>query len=48
VEDGVHDENVRTVTKIGDSNKIVYEHYSRYSNETTERLDLVITLTRVR
>jgi hypothetical protein len=47
VEDGVHDENVRTVTKIGDSNKIIHEHYSRYSNETTPRLDLVITLTRV-
>lgn len=47
LEGGVHDENVRTVTKIGDSNRIIQEHYSRYSNETTPRLDLVITLTRV-
>lgn len=46
LEDGVHDENVRTVTKIGDNNKIIHEHYSRYSNQETERLDLVITLTR--
>jgi hypothetical protein len=47
LEDGVHDENVRTITKLGDRNKIVYQHYSRYNNEDSERMDVVITLTRV-
>lgn len=46
LEDNVHDENVRTITKLADPNKIVYEHYSRYSNEDAERMNVVITLTR--
>jgi Protein of unknown function (DUF1579) len=46
LEDGVHDENVRTITRLNDRNKIVYEHYSRYSNESAERMNVVITLTR--
>jgi hypothetical protein len=47
LEDGLHDENVRTITRIRDRDKIVYEHYSRYSNERAERMNVVITLTRV-
>jgi uncharacterized protein DUF1579 len=46
LEDGVHDENVRTISKLSDRNKVVYEHYSRYSNESAERMNVVITLTR--
>jgi hypothetical protein len=46
LEDGVHDENVHTVTHLNDPNKIVYTHYSRYSNQATERMDVEITLTR--
>ena len=46
LEDGVHDENVRTITRLSDRNKIVYEHYSRYSNESAERMNVVIKLTR--
>lgn len=46
LEDGVHDENVRTITSLSDHNKIVYEHYSRYSNESAERMNVVIRLTR--
>ena len=45
-EDGVHDENVRTISDLKNPNKIVYTHYSRYNNETAERMDLQITLTR--
>jgi hypothetical protein len=45
-EDGVRDENVHTVTALKDPDKIVYTHYSRYANESTERMDVVITLTR--
>ncbi len=33
LEDGKRDENVRTVTKLADINKIVYLHYSRYNDE---------------
>jgi hypothetical protein len=46
LEDGVHDENVRTITNLKDPNKIVYTHYSRYSNQAMERMDVEITLTR--
>jgi Protein of unknown function (DUF1579) len=46
LEDGVHDENVRTITNLKDPNKIVYTHYSRYSNQARERMDVEITLTR--
>jgi hypothetical protein len=46
LEDGVRDENVSTITKISDRNKIVYEHYSRYSDEKAARMNVVITLTR--
>ena len=45
-EDGVHDENVHTVTDLKDPNKIVYTHFSRYDNQSTERMDVEITLTR--
>jgi hypothetical protein len=47
LEDGVHDENVRTITSLKDPNKVVYKHYSRYSHEKAERLNLEITLTRI-
>jgi len=45
LEDGVRDENVRTITRLNDGNKIVYEHYSRHSDERAERMDVMITLT---
>ena len=46
LEDGVRNENVHTVTHLQDPNKIVYTHYSRYDNETAERMNVEITLTR--
>jgi hypothetical protein len=46
LEDGVRNENVHTVTHLQDPNKIVYTHYSRYDNESAERMDVEITLTR--
>jgi hypothetical protein len=45
-EDGSHDENVRTITKLRNDNQIGYSHYSRYNNESAERLDLDILMTR--
>lgn len=47
-EDGVHDEHVRSIVDLRDVNKIVYTHYSRYSYENRERLQLVVTLTRLK
>lgn|GEM_PF-6147139 len=48
LEDGVHDEHVRTITKIsGDHNHISYVHYSRYSNESAEILDFEAELKRM-
>jgi Protein of unknown function (DUF1579) len=44
-EDGSRDENVRTITKLAKPNEIEYSHYSRYSNETSELLNLVVTMT---
>jgi hypothetical protein len=46
-EDGIHDEHVRSIVSLRDVNKIVYIHYSRYSYEKRERLQLVVTLTRL-
>ncbi len=46
LEDGVRDENVRTITRLKDPNKIVYTHYSRYSDQAAERMNVEITLTR--
>jgi hypothetical protein len=48
LEDDVHDENVRTVLKFADPDHATYTHYSRYSHEKSERLDLEIQLTRAR
>lgn len=45
LEDGVRDENVRTITTIAD-NSVNYVHYSRYNDEKNERMDLEIRLTR--
>jgi hypothetical protein len=47
-EGGVRDETVHTVTSLKDPNKIVYTHYSRYSDQAAERMNLEITLTRER
>jgi hypothetical protein len=44
-EDGSRDESVRTITKLAKPNEIEYSHYSRYSNETSELLNLVVTMT---
>ena len=46
LEDGVHDESVRTVTSLRDPTKIVHRHYSRYGNEDAGRMNVEITLTR--
>ena len=48
LEDGVRDENVRTVTDMSDPNRLVYTHFSRYNDESTERMDLEIILERIR
>lgn len=48
LEDGARDENVRTVTKLGTGNRIEYVHYSRYSNESAERLNLDVVMTPTR
>ena len=46
LEDGKRDENVRTITELKNPNKIVYDHFSRYSDQASERMDVRITLTR--
>jgi|SRR5580704_16934651 hypothetical protein len=48
LEDGTRDESVRTITKLGRGKRIEYEHYSRYSNESAERLNLDVVMTPVR
>jgi hypothetical protein len=48
LEDGVHDENVRTINDLSNPNKIIFTHYSQKSNEPKERLQVVFTLTRQR
>ena len=46
LEDGVHDENVRTITRFAETRHMQYLHYSRYNGESGEHNDLTITLTR--
>jgi len=46
LEDGKRDEHVRTITVLKDPKKIIYDHYSRYSDQAAERMDVRITLTR--
>ena len=46
LEDGVRDENVRAIIDLSDRNRIVYTHFSRFNDESAERLDLAIVLTR--
>jgi hypothetical protein len=46
LEDGIHDENVRTITRFAETRRIQYLHYSRYNGESSEHNDLVINLTR--
>jgi hypothetical protein len=48
LEDGVRDENVRTIIDLSDANKVVYTHYSRFNDESAERMDLEIFLSRAR
>ena len=48
LEDDVHDEIVRTITSLRDPGRIVYTHYSRYGHQKAERMDVEITMTRVR
>jgi Protein of unknown function (DUF1579) len=45
-EDGVRDENIHTVMRLADPHKIEYLHFSRYGNESAERMDVSFTLTR--
>ena len=48
LEDGSHDEHVRTITKIsGDNNHVTYVHFSRYSDEKEETLDFEADLKRI-
>jgi hypothetical protein len=42
----VRDEHVRTITRLADRSEIVYLHFSRYGDESAEREDVTITLTR--
>ena len=44
-EDGIRDENVRTITDLSDPQHVKYMHFSRYADETTERNDVTFTLT---
>ena len=46
LEDGKRDEHVRTITELKNPNRIIYDHYSRYSDQAAERMDVRITLTR--
>jgi Protein of unknown function (DUF1579) len=48
LEDGKHDESVRTITNLKDPDRITYVHFSRYNNENAERMNVDITLTRQR
>ena len=48
LEDGVRDENVRAIIDLSDRDRILYTHYSRFNDESAERLDLEIVLTRSR
>jgi Protein of unknown function (DUF1579) len=44
LEDGVHDERVRTVTTLGGDSVITYTHYSQHSDEPAEWNDFSATL----
>lgn len=46
-EDGTRDENVHTVTKLGKAGELIYQHYSRYSDEQAERMNMEVSLRRV-
>jgi hypothetical protein len=45
-EDGVRDEHVHTTTKFLADTAIIHEHFSRYSDQSTERNDFSATLRR--
>jgi len=47
LEDGKHDENVRTITKLITADKIQYLHFSRFDYEKEERKDFEANLTRM-
>lgn len=44
LEDGKRDEHVRNIYRLTDTDAPTVIHYSRYSDETSERMDLVIKL----
>jgi hypothetical protein len=46
LEDGKRDEHVRDVYRLSGSDTLSVIHYSRYSDEPTERMDLAIRLRR--
>jgi hypothetical protein len=46
LEDGKRDEHVRSIYRLTGTNAFTLFHYSRYSDEPKERLDLVIKLHR--
>jgi hypothetical protein len=47
LEDGVHDEHVRTTAKLLGDTAMVYTHLSQHSNESAEWNDFSATLVRV-
>jgi Protein of unknown function (DUF1579) len=46
LEDGVRDENVRAIIDLSKRDRVVYTHFSRFNDESAERMDLEIVLTR--
>ena len=46
LEDGKHDEHVRTITKLTTPGELHYQHFSRFDYEQTERRDFEAALTR--
>jgi hypothetical protein len=48
LEDGKHDEYVKTITKLISSDQIEYLHFSRFDYEKAERKDFEAKLTRVK
>jgi hypothetical protein len=46
LEDGKRDEHVRNIYKLADTDSLINFHYSQYSDEPSERLQLIIKLRR--
>lgn len=44
LDDGVHDEYLRTITQLAESNRMKYYHYSRLDYQKDEHLDAIIDI----